>query len=140
SQSALSAAWRTMLDNAGLSSGPQIVIDENVIEPYNGVFGLEPRKLWKKKSGVHPQAKPFETFSINMHQPELANIIELAKRNIDEETSIPIIAMGEQGSHVTQTAHGMNILINAVNVVFRRIVKNWDDDMTVPNIRRIYDW
>lgn len=35
---------------------------------------------------------------------------------------------------------GMAMLMNAVNVVFRRVVKNFDDDMTMPNISRLYDW
>lgn len=140
SQSSLNAAWRTMLDNAGLSSGPQIVVDEDVIEPANGVWGMEPRKIWKKKSTAPANRPGFETYDIPMHQAELAGIIELSKQNIDDETSIPVIAEGEQGSHVTQTAQGMSILMNSVNVVFRRIVKNWDDDMTTPNIRRIYDF
>jgi len=34
----------------------------------------------------------------------------------------------------------MALLMNSANVVFRRIVKNFDDDMTTPNIRRFYDW
>lgn len=140
SQKTLCAAWRVMLDNAGLSSGPQIVVDEEVIEPVDGKWHLTPRKIWKKKKGAPPGTKAFETHNIESNQVEMANIIELSRRFIDDETSIPVIAQGEQGSHVTQTAHGMSILMNSVNVVFRRIVKNWDDDMTTPNIRRIYDF
>lgn len=140
SQKTLCAAWRVMLDNAGLSSGPQIVVDSETVEPADGKWHLTPRKIWKKKKGAPPNARVFETFDINSNQTEMANIIELSRRFIDDETSIPVIAQGEQGSHVTQTAHGMSILMNSVNVVFRRIVKNWDDDMTTPNIRRIYDF
>lgn len=140
SQSALNAGWRTMLDNAGLSSGPQTVVNEEVVEPANGTWGLEARKIWLRKAGAPPNAPAFEVYDIPSHQTEMANIIDLSRRNIDEETSMPMIAQGEQGSHTTETAHGMSILMNSVNVVFRRIVKNWDDDMTTPNIRRIYDW
>lgn len=140
SQKALNAGWRTMMDNAGLSSGPQIVVHEDVVEPANGTWGLEARKLWLRKASAPPGSPAFESYDIAMHQAELANIIELSKRHIDEETGISELAQGEQGAHTTQTAHGMSILMNAVNVVFRRIVKNWDDDMTSPNIRRMYDW
>lgn len=139
-QSALNAGWRTMMDNSGLSSGPQTVVNKDVVEPANGLWGLEARKVWLRKSGAPSNAPAFEVYDIPSHQTELANIVEMARRNIDEETSMPMIAQGEQGSHTTETAHGMSILMNSVNVVFRRIVKNWDDDMTVPNIRRIYDW
>lgn len=140
SQKALAAGWRMMMDNGGAATGPQIVIDDDVIEPVNGVWAFEPRKLWRKKKTAPPNAKPFETFDIPMHQAELANIIQMAKQFIDDETAVTVLAQGEQGTHTTQTAHGMSILMNSVNVVFRRIVKNWDDDMTTPNIRRLYDW
>lgn len=139
-QKALNGGWRVMMDNAGLSSGPQIVIDENVVEPADGEWTMTPRKIWLKKSGAAPNAKPFETFNIESYQAELANIITMAKQSIDEETAQPQIAQGEQGAHITKTAHGMSILMNSVNIVFRRVVKNWDDDMTTPNIRRAYDF
>ena len=28
--------------------------------------------------------------------------------------------------------------MNSTNVVFRRVIKNWDDDMTTPNVQRAY--
>ena len=140
SQAALNAGWRTMLDNAGLSSGPQIVVNQDVIEPANDSWALEPRKIWLRKAGANPNAPAFEQYNITSNQGELANIIQMAKQTIDDETNIPVIAQGEQGAHVTQTAHGMSLLMNSVNVVFRRIVKNFDDDMTTPNIRRMYDF
>ena len=139
-QKAMAAAWRILLDNAGLSSGPQIVINEGIIEPQNGVWTLEARKIWLRKSGAPKNEKPFEIFEIPSHIEQLTALIELCKKNIDEETSMPIIAQGEQGTHVTKTATGMSLLMNSVNVVFRRIVKNWDDDMTTPTIRRMYDF
>lgn len=139
-QKSLNAGWRIMLDNAGLSSGPQIEVDQDVVEPADGRWGLAPRKIWLRRPGANPNAPGIRTYNIDSYQGELANIIELSRRNIDDETSVPLIAQGEQGSHITQTAHGMSILMNSVNVVFRRIVKNWDDDMTTPNIRRMYDF
>ena len=140
SQKALNAAWRMMMDNSGLSSGPQIELDTDVLEPADGNWVLTPRKIWKRKAGTNPAAVGIKVHNIDNHQAELANIIALAKSFIDDETSISTIAQGEQGAHTTQTAQGMAILMNAVNVIFRRFVKNFDDDMTVPNIRRLYDW
>jgi hypothetical protein len=139
-QKAINGAWRMMMDNAGLSTGPQIEIDTTVVEPADGDWTLTPRKLWRRLSTA-PAGKPgINTYDIPSHQAELAGIIQIAKQLVDDETSISQIAQGEQGSHTTQTANGMAILMNAVNVVFRRFVKNFDDDVTVPNIRRLYDW
>jgi len=134
------AAWRILMDNAGLSSGPQIVINKQIIEPGNGVWEMEPRKIWFRKSGAPKGEPPFEIFEVPSRIEELLAIIDASKKNIDEETSMPLIAQGEQGAEVTKTMGGMSLLMNSANVIFRRIVKNWDDDMTTPNIRRMYDF
>jgi hypothetical protein len=138
---ALNGAWRMTLDNAALSAGPQIVVDKTQVEPENGSWKLTPRKVWHKKSGdASPNSRPFEMFDIPNNQPQLTAIIELALKFIDDETALPLIAQGEQGQHVSQTLGGMSMLMNSANVVFRRVVKNWDDDVTTPTIRRFYDW
>lgn len=139
-QRSLNAAWRAMMDNAGLASGPQIVIAKGMVEPADGEYTLVPRKVWYAKEGLPKENRAFDTFDIPMHQVELANIVTLSKQFIDDMTSMPQIAQGEQGTGVTKTAQGMALLMNSTNVVFRRIVKNFDDDVTTPDIRRLYDW
>lgn len=140
SQKAMNAAWRMMMDNGGLSSGPQLEIDRSVVEPADGDWTMVPRKVWLRKESAPIGKDGIKVHNIENHQAEMQNIIALCKQFIDDETSISVLAQGEQGAHTTQTANGMALLMNAVNVVFRRMVKNFDDDMTVPNIRRLYDW
>lgn len=140
SQKALNGAWRMMMDNSGLTAGPQIEINQNVVEPADGDWRLAPRKTWLRKSDAPGGEDAFRIHNIDSHQAEMANVIMLAKENIDEESMMPMLAQGEQGAHPEQTVGGMAILMNSANVVFRRIVKNYDDDMTTPNIRRLYDW
>lgn len=140
SQSAINGAWRMMMDNAGLSSGPQIEIDQNIVEPADNSYGLSARKIWLRKSEADPAKPGIIVHEISSHQAELAGIVEMAMRFVDDETSVSQLAQGEQGPHMTRTAGGMALLMNSVNVVFRRFVKNFDDDLTIPNIRRLYDW
>lgn len=139
-QRSMAAAWRMLLDNAGLSSGPQVVVFEDIIEPVDGNWTLRPHKVWRRKAGVARGEKAFEVFEIKNNTEQMLQLIEVSKKNVDEETAIPVIAQGEQGTHVTKTAHGMSLLMNSVNVVFRRLVKNWDDDVTTPILRRTYDF
>jgi hypothetical protein len=119
-----------------------VVIDKTKIEPADGSedYALAPMKAWLKKGQGLPGDNPFATFDIPMHQNEMAQIIEIAMRFIDQETGVPQMAAGEQGQGVTKTLGGMALLMNSTNVLFRRAVKNWDDDMTTPSHRRLYDW
>jgi hypothetical protein len=140
-QSVMNGAYRMMMDNSGLGTGPQIVVNTDAITPEDGSWKIKPRKVWKRNNtDSQPGVPAFETYNIETHQQELANIIGLAGQTIDEVTAMPAIAQGEQGTGVTKTAQGMALLMNSANVSFRRIVKSYDDDVTVPLLRRFFHW
>lgn len=141
-QAILNASARMMMDNSSLSTGPQIVVDRNAIEPADGDWKIRPRKVWQKKSAMTDsrQSPPFETYNIPSMQQELLAQMEWARSLVDEVIGVPAIAQGEQGANVTKTAQGMALLMNSANVIFRRMVKNWDDDVAVPIIRRMYEY
>lgn len=140
-QRSLNAGWRAMMDNAGKAAGPQIIIAQDLIEPANGDWTLEPNKVWLAKAGIPQDKRAFQVAAIPMYQAELANIVAISKQFIDDMTGMPSIAQGEDGaSGPVRTAQGTALLMNASNVTFRRIVKTFDDDVTEPNIRRFYDW
>jgi hypothetical protein len=63
----------------------------------------------------------------------------MASEFADAETALPMLAQGEKGT-APDTVGGMSILMNAANVVLRRIIKNFDDNVTKPLITRFYDW
>ena len=83
--------------------------------------------------------RAFGVFDISSRQQEFANIIQLSKSFMDEESGLPMISQGEQGQ-VTPTLGGMSMLMNAANAVRRRQVKEWDDAVTKPLIRRFYEY
>lgn len=139
-QKAHNSAWRLMLDNAGLAGVPQILVHRKYIEPDDGRWTFEAGKVWIVKETAPAGVRPFEVFQIPTNQAELQAIVEMSKQFIDDETGMPQIAQGDQGAQVTKTLGGMSLLMNSANIVFRRIVKNWDDQMTTPNITRMYHW
>lgn len=138
-QRTLNSAWRAMLDNMALSSGPQIIMNRKAVTPADGNWELTARKLWFMQGEADDVQKAFWVFEVQSHQQEIAAIIDLAQKFADEETSLPQIAQGEQGT-APDTVGGMSILMNSANTVLRRIVKQYDDEVTRPHIRRYYDW
>jgi hypothetical protein len=144
-QKVVKIAWQMIMDNAGMSGGGQVIINKQLIEPApdsEGTvsWGLTPMKVWLLKDRTARAQDAFHIFEFPNHQNELAAIFNMARQLADEESGIPLIAEGEQGQHTTQTAHGMEMLMNSSNIVMRRAVSNWDDDVTIPCITRIYDW
>lgn len=138
-QKVLNAAWRQMMDNAGVSSGPQIVMNPNVIQPADKQWQLSSRKIWFATDDMDDVRKAFATFEFDSHQAELAGIIKMATELADQETGVPVIMQGEKGA-APDTVGGMQMLMNSANVVLRRLVKQFDDMITKPHIRRYYDY
>jgi hypothetical protein len=139
-QEAHNGAWRMLMDNAGESVSDVLLINKSAIEPDDGSWQRRPRKTYFLKDNTPTTTRAMEAFSTNAHVAELTTIIDLVRRQADEGSSLPTIMQGDQGATVTKTAQGMALLMNNANVMFRRVVKNFDDDVTVPNIRRLYDW
>ncbi|QEH09367.1 hypothetical protein FWK45_02105 [Histophilus somni] len=143
-QEILNTAWRGMIDNGVLTIGSQIVVNSSVLSPVDKSWEIKPNKLWRTNDRASANAsfeaqRAFGVFNFESRQQELANIIQLAKSFMDEESGLPMIAQGEQGQ-VTPTLGGMSMLMNAANAVRRRQVKEWDDQVTKPLIRRFYEY
>lgn len=139
-QESVNAAWRMKHDNAALSVCPQTVIKLNSVTPADGDWHQKPKKVWYVADDVQNVNNVFAHFSIDSHQEELDNILQLGIRFADDVTQLPLLMQGDQAPHITQTAQGMSLLYNASTVVLRRTVKFYDDYMTEPMISRFYEW
>ncbi|MDA3978597.1 hypothetical protein [Gallibacterium sp. AGMB14963] len=143
-QEILNTAWRGMIDNGVLTIGDQIVVNKSVLEPADKDWNIKPNKVWTTTGGAGVASsveaqRAFGVFAFQSRQAEFANIIQMSKAFMDEESGLPMIAQGEQGQ-VTPTLGGMSMLMNAANAVRRRQVKEWDDSVTKPLIRRFYEY
>lgn len=142
-QAALNAVWRMMMDNADLAAGGLIVIDRSILRPTDGTKRLYGRKMFEPQPGktIDDVRKAIAHVDIPIRQAELISIIDLARRQIDEATMQPSMGGdGEQVPLVTNTAQGTALWLNTFNVMLVRVLKNYDDDLTVPMLRKFYDW
>jgi hypothetical protein len=139
-QRMLNGAARQMMDNAGLSSGPQIVVKRAAVEPENGSWKLEPRKIWIALEDYDgPVQDAFTSININSMMNELMGIIQFAIKMAEDVTGLPMLIQGQQGK-APETVGGMQMLNNNASTVLRRIARTFDDNITEPHIRRYYDW
>lgn len=138
-QRMVTAAARNLMDNAGLAGGPQIVVRRGV-KPENGVWRLEPLKIWVESEDADGQAgAPFLAVTIPMLQVELTNIIQLGMKFAEETTGLPMLMQGQQGAAPDRVGV-VQILNNNANAVLRRIARMFDSCITEPHIGRYYEW
>lgn len=142
-QRALNAGWRLMIESAGLEGVPMFVIDQTRVKPQAGQdWEIAPGKVWLSTSGFSPQegGDPIRAIKIGGELASLIEVVKVARTFMDDEANLPQIAQGEQGAGSRQTAHGMTLLANAVNVLFRDAARGFDADLTMPNMLRLYEW
>uniref|UniRef100_UPI0017FBD4A9 hypothetical protein n=1 Tax=Methylibium sp. TaxID=2067992 RepID=UPI0017FBD4A9 len=140
SQMMANSAVRMIYDNSGLAVGGQLVYAPEAITPADGSPRMTPRKVWyltDSSKDVNTVMKLFET---KLHLEWLLPLFQLAIRLADEESSLPLIAQGDQAAHITKTKGGMSMLMDAAGVMLRRSVKAVDDGITVPFITGCYNW
>ena len=145
-QKSLNASWRMAMESGGLEGVPMFVIDRMRVEPQSGSsWKVEPRKIWLTKEGANftPESGglPIQSVPINGNLQSLLELANVSRTFMDDESNLPLVAQGStEGAGAKQTAHGMTLLANAVNVLFRDAARGFDADITIPNMRRLYDW
>ena len=138
-QNVLTDGWRAMLDNASFGARPMFEIDEMAVRPNEGTdFIIEPGAVFIKLSGSGDR-QGVRVITIPIVQEHWAAILQLAMQFVDTETNISILAQGEQGQ-TSKTAGGMALLVNNMNIVFRRVIKEWDDAITSPILGKSYNF
>jgi len=141
SQRMVNAAARNLMDNAGVSAGPQIILRAGVVRPADGEWNMYPMKFWyvDDDADLAQVQHAITSIVIPSLQGELENIIKMALEFAEKATSMPLLLQGQQGT-ATETVGGMQILTNNSNTVLRRIAKIFDDNITEPHVSRYYEW
>jgi hypothetical protein len=134
---------RNLMDNGGLSAGPQIVMKQGSITPADtSGYSLTPRKIWfwgedGDAAGKVTDAMTF--FNVPSMQKELMEIIQFGMKLMEDSTGLPMLLQGQQGK-APETVGGMTLLNNNATAVLRRLARTFDDKITEPHIRRYYTW
>ncbi|MDR3015199.1 MAG: hypothetical protein LBV56_07140 [Delftia acidovorans] len=139
-QRMLNGSARAMMDNAGLSASPQIVIG-NGITPQDNSFSLRPGKVWRAEADADASdvRAAFNAFVVPSVQAPLMNIINFALKMAEDTTGMPAMLQGIRGD-APNTLGGMQMQNNNATSVLRRLAKRFDDYMTRPHIQRYFDW
>lgn len=141
-QKMLDGAGRALMENAGMSAGPQVIIDKDRIKPANGRYEITGRKLWFWTPGdeVKDVRFAFSSVMIDSAQEQLQNIIEFALRMADELSNLPMLLQGIVGSQAPETLGGQAMAEQNATSPLKAIAKQYDDNLIEPHLKRYYSW
>lgn len=142
-QKILNASMRAMLENAGMSSGPQIVVTHGQMTPWDGRYEVRGRKGWyfTPKDGLDDVNKAMAIFNVPSMQEQMQAMVKLALDTADIITNMPMLMQGDQQAGTSpETLGGMKLLFNNAMSPLRTRARTFDDRLGGPHIRRYYDW
>lgn len=139
-QEMLNASNRALLDNQGNTVGPQWLVTKGAAEPADGNHIIESNKVWNINEDYMGNTPPIVAIQVDSRQAEFAANMAIARDHMDQESSIPQQATGEPTGTINHTAMGTAILTNQGLIRYKMAVSMFDQQITIPNIRGLYDW
>jgi hypothetical protein len=140
SQRVAREVWRMVLDNASLSSGPQLAMHRTYVEPQDGKWELAPNKAWNLLDASIDVQKAIQFFNVPNMTTELLPILDVARGMAEEESMMPMISAGLGGADVQESASGSLMMREAATTIVDFLSEDWDDNVTEKIIRRTYGW
>jgi hypothetical protein len=137
-QGVCNAAARAMVNNMGISSGPQVEVNLERIPANEDITQLSPWKIWQTMNDPLGSNAP----AIRFTQPdsrasELMAVYEKFSRLADDHSGIPAYVYGDlnvQGAG--RTSSGLSMLMGAAGKGIRQVVMHIDMDVVKPIVRR----
>jgi len=141
-QEVANASLRSLVNNLSIASGPQVIVNDDRIDPAQDTDDLYPWKRWHTLNDPMGSAEP----AVNFFQPqsnsqELLSVYNQMTLIADEISAIPRYmtgsATGQAGAG--RTASGLNMLMQNAGKVLQSVAANIDSDIFSPLLQRLYD-
>jgi hypothetical protein len=132
------AAARALVNNMGISSGPQVEVNVERLPPNEDITTLSPWKIWQTINDPVGSSAP----AIRFTQPdsratELVGVYDKFSRLADDHSGIPAYVYGDlnvQGAG--RTSSGLSMLMGAAGKGIRQVVMHIDSDVVKPIVMR----
>ena len=137
-QNVCNAAARALVNNMGISSGPQVEVNLERIPPNEDITQLHPWKIWQVTNDPLGSSSPAVRFT----QPDdnantLMGVYERFSKLADDHSGIPSYVYGDlnvQGAG--RTSSGLSMLMGAAGKGIRQVVMHIDSDIIKPIVYR----
>ena len=137
-QNVCNAAARALVNNMGISSGPQVEVNLERIPPNEDITQLHPWKIWQVTNDPLGSSAPAVRFT----QPDdnantLLGVYDKFAKMADDHSGIPSYTHGDlnvQGAG--RTASGLSMLMGSAGKGIRQVVMHIDSDVIKPIVHR----
>ena len=138
-QNMCNAAARSLANNMGISSGPQVGVNVSRLPAGEDITQMYPWKIWQFQQSEYGDASP----PINFFQPqsnasELMAVFDRFMDIADDITGIPKYMTGQHVPGAGRTSSGLSMLISNAGKSIKQVISNIDHDVLNPMLERQY--
>ena len=141
-QAICNASARALVNNASISSGPQVVVNDAVMQPHEN-DDLFPWKRWHVNYDptlVTSGVTPIDFFQPQSNAVELTGIYEKWSSMGDEISAIPRYMTGnEKVGGAGRTASGLAMLMGNASKTLQNVAASIDRDVIEPLLMDLFD-
>jgi hypothetical protein len=138
-QSMVNASARSLANNMGISSGPQVGVNISRLPTGEDITDMHPWKIWQfTASEVNDSSAPISFFQPQSNANELMAVFEKFSARADEDTMIPRYMTGENSPGAGRTSSGLSMLISNAGKGIKQVISNIDHNVITPAIERLY--
>ena len=137
-QNVCNAAARSLVNNMGIASGPQVEVNIERIPPNEDITQLSPWRIWQVTNDPLGSSAP----AIKFDQPDdnsgaLMAVYSKFSELADEHSGVPSYMHGDLNvSGAGRTASGLSMLMGSAGKSIRQVVMHIDMDVTKPMVHR----
>lgn len=141
-QEVCNASLRSLVNNLSISSGPQVVVNDDRLAADEDGEELYPWKRWHVQSdpmGNNSQV-PISFFQPNSNAAELLGVYQKFNDIADEISAIPKYLAGSgAGGGAGRTASGLAMLMGNASKILQTVAANIDRDVLEPALGQLFD-
>lgn len=141
-QEVANASLRALVNNMSISSGPQVVVNDDRLAPDEDGEELYPWKRWHVQSdpmGNNSQV-PISFFQPNSNAQELLGVYQQFMNLADDLSAIPKYLQGSgAGGGAGRTASGLSMLMSNASKILQTVAANVDRDVIEPLLGQLFD-
>lgn len=139
-QEAANATLRALINNLSISSGPQVVINDDMLAPEENGEDMYPWKRWHTRNDpVNAGKQPISFFMPANNAQALIQCLQEFTSIADDVSAIPKYVGGQAGSGAGRTASGLAMLMGNASKILQTVSANIDRDVVEESLLQLFD-
>jgi len=140
-QEVANATLRSLVNNISISSGPQVVVNDDMLAPEENGEDLYPWKRWHVRNDPvgNNSRQPISFFMPASNAAPLIQVYQEFISIADDVSAIPKYVGGQAGSGAGRTASGLAMLMGNASKILQTVSANIDRDVLEEAWLQLFD-